>query len=228
MTPSLRLVPGLGLDAAAWRPTLAALPRRLREDVAAVELPGYGRRALRGADLTPPALADVLVGTGLLDRGSVLVGHSASCEVVVHVARRRPDLVAGLVLVGPTTDPRAASWPALAGRWLATARHERPGQVPALLRQYLRTGPVTMARAMEAARRDDVRRPLAEAACPVLVVRGRRDRICPADWARFLASTSGHAASRAVTLPQGGHMVPLTHGPLVALVLEDFVGALAR
>jgi hypothetical protein len=31
-----------------------------------------------------------------------------------------------LVLVGPTTDPRAARWPALAVRWLRTAPWERP------------------------------------------------------------------------------------------------------
>lgn len=228
MTPRLRLVPGLGLAATAWRPTLAALSEELRREAAVVELPGYGQRAERGADLTPPAAALLLLETGRADPGtSVLVGHSASCQVVVHAARRHPDRVAGLVLVGPTTDPRAPGWPALARRWLATARHEPPRQVPALVRQYARTGAMTMYRTMDAARHDDVRRPLAGAGGPVLVVRGRHDRICPGDWADHLV-TVAPGRGRAVTLEAGGHMVPSTHGSLVARVIDDFVATLGR
>lgn len=172
-------------------------------------------------------MAEVVLANHVpVDRRVLLVGHSAGCQVVVHAARRRPDAVAGLVLVGPTTDPRAASWPALAGRWLATARHEPPGQVPTLVRQYARTGPATMAQTMAAARRDDVRLPLGCVRCPVLVVRGPHDRICPVDWASGLASTAGHLA-RSVTLEAGSHMVPLTHGPRLAEVLEEFASTLA-
>jgi pimeloyl-ACP methyl ester carboxylesterase len=53
---------------------------------------------------------------------AVLLGHSASCQIVVQAAVRDPHRVTALVLVGPTTDPRARSWLGLAGRWLRTAR----------------------------------------------------------------------------------------------------------
>ena len=225
MSTAVRLVPGLGLDAAAWRPTLSALPDG-SYDVRVALLPGYGRRAGRTLDLRPAALAELLIGESCAGP-TVLVGHSASCQVVAQAARQRPDLVAGLVLVGPTTDPRAAGWPALAARWLATARHERPGQLPTLVRQYSRTGLATMARAMDAARRDDVRHALAAVRCPVLAIRGRHDRICPADWAAAVVVAAGGAGSRSVTLPAGGHMVPLTHGPLVGPVLDGFVSSLS-
>jgi pimeloyl-ACP methyl ester carboxylesterase len=133
-----------------------------------------------------------------------------------------PDRVAGLVLVGPTTDPAAATWPRLAARWLATARHETPRQVPTLVRQYRRTGLRTMRRAMDVARCDDVEDVLAGCGIPVLVLRGPHDRICPEPWAAAVARRGG-PGSRAVTLRGGGHMVPLTHGSLVAAEIRGLL-----
>lgn len=212
---ALVLVPGLGLGPEAWHPTLAALDGRLTPVV--VPLQGYGVPADRSADLRPEVLAGRLLERLPAQGRLVLAGHSASCQVVAHAARQAPHRVAGLFLVGPTTDPRARGWGRLAGRWLATAVHERPGQVPALVRQYHRTTLATMARAMEAARHDRIEETLTATACPALVVRGRHDRICPEAWAASLA--------RAVTLPAGGHMVPLTHGGLVARALGELVSA---
>jgi pimeloyl-ACP methyl ester carboxylesterase len=225
--PVVRLVPGLGLDGAAWRPTVESLPSAWSRGLDVALLPGYGERAARRADLRPAALAELLLDRWCpTDQQVVLVGHSASCQVVAEAARRRPDRVAGLVLIGPTTDPRADSWPSLARRWLATARHERVGEVPTLMRQYARTGLWTMARAMDAARRADVRDAVAASRCPVLVLRGPHDRICPADWAAALAGLAhnpvGARPSCSVTLTGGAHMVPLTHGRLVARELERF------
>jgi pimeloyl-ACP methyl ester carboxylesterase len=132
------------------------------------------------------------------------------------------DRVAGLVLVGPTTDPRARTWPALVRRWLRTARREDLGQMPGLLRQYARTGLVSMARGMSSARKDRLERTLDQVSCPVLVVRGRHDAICDESWARIVADVAPRG-SRAVTLPVGAHMVPSTHGPLVAAEVATFL-----
>jgi pimeloyl-ACP methyl ester carboxylesterase len=192
-------------------------------------LPGYGLPADGHEDLRPEVLAErlgaVLDGAGASPgEPSVLVGHSASCQVVVHAAGCRPDRVRGLVLIGPTTDPRASTWPRLAARWLATARHEDPRQVPALVKQYHRTGLSSMRRAMDAARHDRIEVALAATSCPVLVVRGLHDRICPPIWSEQVAgaATAG-ARSDAVTLPRGGHMVPLTRGRLVAEEIREFL-----
>lgn len=224
----LLLVPGIGLGCEAWRPTLLHVGDRALAHVET--LPGYGLPADADDDLRPAVLAERLrrlLGTegGDQPRGSaVLVGHSASCQVVVHAARRWPGRVRGLVLIGPTTDPHASSWPRLAARWLATARHEDPRQVPALVRQYHRTGLASMRRAMEAARHDRIDVTLAATSCPVLVLRGPHDRICPAPWSEQLAGArAGGAWSGAVTLPQGGHMVPLTRGRYVADEILQFL-----
>ena len=206
--PTLVVVPGLGLDARSWTPTLRHLHRAGGFSLAEVcLLPGSGLRGDRRTDLSPAALAERVLA--VLPAGPVvLAGHSSGCQVVAHAVRAASGPVAGVVLVAPTTDPRASRWDQLGRRWWRTAVHEDPRQLPALVRQYAATGPVTMARAAGAARRDRIDRVLAEVTCEVLVVRGPHDRLCPEEWARSLGRTE--------TLPAGGHMVPWTHGGEVA------------
>lgn len=216
------LLPGLGLGVPAWMPTVHGLIAHgwVVDQGAVRPLPGYGLGAGRRDDLRPRALAERLVDDWPEGPGrAVLMGHSASCQVAVHVAVLVPHRVEGLVLVGPTTDPRAATWPRLARRWLATARYEPPRQVPALLRQYRRTGLRTMTRAMDAARADRIEHEITGVTCPVLVLRGRHDAIAPPDWTARLAAGR---ARRAVTLAAGGHMVPLTSGGAVAAEIDAF------
>jgi pimeloyl-ACP methyl ester carboxylesterase len=222
--PSTRLVavPGLGLVPETVRRVLGSLAT----PSAAVSLPAYGRRAARRTALEPARLAEVLLAHLAAPTGpAVLVGHSASCQIVAEVAARVPDRVAGLVLVGPTTDPRAATWPGLVRRWLRTAVHERPGQLPLLVRAYARSGLGSMARGMDAARRHRLDRVLAAVHCPVLVVRGPHDAICPADWAAALAAATPEG--RAETLPAGAHMVPITHPAALAGAITAFLATLA-
>lgn len=188
-------------------------------------LPGLGRPAPRGHDVRPAALAGELLDR--LDPAAaptVLAGHSASCQVVAAAARAAPDRVAALVLVAPSTDPRAATWPRLLARWVATAVAEDPGQVPLLVRLYARTGPGSMRRTMDAARRHRIDEELADVTCPVLVVRGPWDRICPASWASSLVP--GGARRTSVTLGAGAHMVPITHGPAVGRTIGLFLRSL--
>jgi pimeloyl-ACP methyl ester carboxylesterase len=225
---ALLALPGLGLGPEAWRPTLQHLTAAGDRRADVLVCPGYGAPAHPRRDLAPSAIAeDALARFPTGDRRVVLLGHSASCQLAAHLARLDPSRVAGLVLVGPTTDPRAATWPRLQARWLATAVHETPRQVPTLARQYTRTTFTAMARAMEAARHDAIREALDTVTAPVLVVRGPHDRICPPDWADAVAAKGG-SGSRHLTLPAGGHMVPLTHGRLVADAVADFLTELDR
>ena len=214
-------VPGLGLSVQVPARTL----RRLQASTAStvVALPGYGVPGGGDDALDPTALAEHLLRRldALGVARAVLVGHSASCQIVVEAAVRSPDRVAGLVLVGPTTDPRADRWPRLAGRWLRTAAWERPHQVPLLVRDYTRTGPARMAWAMDAARRHRMEQVLPLVRCPVLVVRGRHDRIAPGDWIAALAAAARRG--RATSLPAGAHMVPITHPRDLAVAIGPFL-----
>lgn len=182
-------VPGLGLDGREWE----GVRRCLRDQTVdsgcdeVVLLPSLGRAAAPRSDLRVEAAAGRLMAAlPAHGPGVVLVGHSASCPVVIETAARCAR-VTGLVLVGPVTDPRAATWPRMLGQWTRTAVHERLWEVPVLVPQYYRTGPGSMVRGMNAMRvfRSDLA--LSRTSVPVSIVRGSRDRIAPLDWCQHLA-----------------------------------------
>jgi pimeloyl-ACP methyl ester carboxylesterase len=214
--PQIVAVPGLGLSAATPARLFPHLPGWA---CSAVELPAYGRPAPPRAALDPASLAGLLLDR-LPDGPVVLLGHSASAQVVAAAAAAAPARVAALVLVGPTTDPSAASWPGLVRRWLRTAGHERPGQVPQLVHDYTRTGPRSMARGMDAARRHRITGVLPAVGAPVLVVRGAHDAICPPAWAAAVAAAASDGCAE--SLRAGAHMLPLTHPDLLAARIAAF------
>lgn len=205
----LLAVPGLGLGVEAWSPALAEIGDG--EGTVRV-LPGYGVPVGPDGAPSPAELAVMLVGD--LSEPTTLLGHSASCQVVAHAARLRPDLVRRIVLVGPTTDPRARSWAGLAALWLRNAAHEDPRQVPSLLRQYRRTTLRSMLSTMAISRGDDLGGSLDAVECPVVLVRGVGDRIARREWVRSLAR--GGPGRVVVEVPAGAHMVPMTHPRILA------------
>ena len=219
-------VPGLGLSVHGWSPTLS----RMTSPSAgvAMALPAFGMRAGGGTALDPGASAERAIDRlDELGLGRVaLLGHSASCQVVAEVARRAPERVRALVLVGPTTDPDARAWGRLARRWVRTVRREPLWQVPLLLRDYTYSGLAGFARAIAAARHHRLDDVLADVRCPVLLVRGAHDHICPSAWLDRLAARSGHATTS--TVASSAHMIPLTHPDALAAVLARFLVTGAR
>ena len=214
--PRLVLVPGLGLDARSSR----RLRRRVAADV--VLLPGMGRSA------PVPALDDL--AARLRDRLGpgpvVLAGHSQGCQVVAAAAV--DPRVAGVVLLGPSTDPRLRAPSRLAGWWLQTAVREPWWQVPLIVTQWLTTGPRTMRALWRVAAPDRIDARLRVVGVPVTVVRGTRDRLCRPDWAAAVAAAA--PAGEVVEVPGAAHMTVQTHPDAVAAVLRAAVsrGAVAE
>jgi pimeloyl-ACP methyl ester carboxylesterase len=218
--PLVALVPGLGLDADEWN----AVRDELAGSSVVVLLPSLGQPAPRPADLSAEALATRLLE--LLPQGTptILVGHSASCPVVVSAASRSGDVV-GLVLVGPVTDPAAQSWPRMLRQWARTAAHERVSEAPILARQYWRTGPVSMLRGMNAVRRFRTDLALQSLTLPVEIIRGHKDRIATQDWSSELGRTShGHLT----TIDGAAHMIPLTHPEVIVAAVNRIRTATRR
>ena len=147
----------------------------------------------------------------------VLVGHSQSCQVVAAAAT--DPRVAGIVLCGPTTDPRMRRFRVLAWRWLRTAVAEPWWQVPLILRQWLHTGPRAMTALWRTASPDRIDARLSRLPVPVVVVRGTQDALCPADWAAHVAAAAPQG--RLVGLPGAAHMTVQTHPGEVAGVLRS-------
>lgn len=218
--PAVVLVPGLGLDDDAWDGLRLHLP--LTSQV--VRLPSLGLTAPRGLDVWVEDQAQRLLDHPDVAAAGpvVLVGHSASCAVVVEAALRSSDVV-GLVLLGPV-DPRATGWPRMAQQWLRTARHERPREVPRLLPQYLRTGLRSIIGGMDTMRVYRTDQAAVGLRVPVVVVRGERDRISQAPWCEELTAAPGR---RLDTVDRAGHMVNITHPWAVAAAVMDVVAVVA-
>jgi pimeloyl-ACP methyl ester carboxylesterase len=178
-----------------------------------------------GRSAPVPSVDDLAVAlrAGLGAGPVVLAGHSQGCQVVAAAAV--DPRVAAVVLLGPSTDPRLRRPAALAWEWLRTALREPWWQVPLVLAQWLTTGPRAMRALWRAAAPDRIDARLRAVRVPVTVVRGTRDRLCPAGWAAAVAAAAPRG--RVVEVPGAAHMTVQTHPDHVAAVLRSAVRAAA-
>lgn len=161
-----------------------------------VELPGFAGSGEPPHRLDVPgwaiAVASWLDATGS-DRGVVVAGHSSGTQVAARVAAARPTSVGGLVLASPTVDPVARSWPRLLVRWRLDARREPSDLTESHKPEWRRAGVRGLVHVVRAHLGDPpLEKLVPHLPMPLLVLRGREDRIATAEWAQQLA----HAAPR--------------------------------
>jgi pimeloyl-ACP methyl ester carboxylesterase len=205
-TAEVVVVPGLGalgylvplVDAcAAWT------------RVHLLDVPGFGHRS---TSRCPASLDDGgrAVAGWLRARASgpvLLVGHSTGAQAALRAALTSPAAVAAVALVGATFPPGLRRWLPLVRAALRTARHEDPRMIPAAGPDYLRGG-WRVVQLLRSALDDAPEEAAGRLPCPLLVVRGARDALCPRPWAEQLAARA--PAGRAAELP-GAHNIPFTH-----------------
>ena len=207
----LLLLHGLAGSAGNWSEVLPDLLKRYR--VLAVDLPGHAGsgRLPRGASTADFAAVAAAVLEAEAPGPALVAGHSFGGLVALRLARSRPELVRGLLLVSPAgiaTRTRSArtivavSTTIHPGRWVAPFRNryaERSWYRRALFRpMFVSDAAALTPRAthglLESQRwhgdtktagramvADDPRRDLAEIACPVVVLWGARDPQLPLD-----------------------------------------------
>ena len=110
--PHAIVLPGLSADWRALAPQIRML-RRLGWTVHVVDLPGFALGpALRPADARIDQLAEYVecVTRELHIDHALIVGHSLGGAVALHLALRRPSLVAGLVLISPASLGNSLHW----------------------------------------------------------------------------------------------------------------------
>lgn len=253
--PLVVLLHGFGGSTATWRDTAPALAAAGAE-VVAYDRPAFGFterilddaldafRARTGVDLYGPdgqvALLDALIDTLLDADGSgadasrpvVLVGHSAGGTLAAEYALRRPERLAGVVLVAPAilTTGGAPGWvrPVLAfppvarggpfvarlaargsDRLLDASWHDPTRVTDAMRAEYAAPQAVLD---WERGLWELVRAPGAlavaerpgDVAVPVLLVTGDDDRVVPTDDTRELAGLI--AGAELVVLERVGHI----------------------
>lgn len=187
----LILLHGLGCSSSAWLPSLRVFSKDDRSrTIIAPDFPGCGRSGCAGPALGITALADwvvQLMDVLEIERGCI-GGNSLGCQVAMALARRHPERVDALVLLGATTGhSQVPFWRyALGLLWDAFGEsvpynlHLAYMYAQMGLRRYLATVHHMMA--------DDPLAQASEIRCPTLILRGGRDRIVTEEMARGLAA----------------------------------------
>ncbi|MGR2752460.1 alpha/beta fold hydrolase [Agromyces arachidis] len=221
--PVFVLVHGIGMGHRYWSDLADALAREGR--VLALDLPGFGEAPEPDEPLTMSQsgdyLGDLIEAEGL-DRPVVLVGHSMGSQIVAETAVQRPALVASVVLIAPTVNPRERSSVAQGLRLLEDPSLTRPKVVALGIRSYLQAGPRWYFKKLRQMLDHRLELVLPDVAAPALVIRGEHDRLAPRPWAEQVSLMLPRG--RYVEVPDRGHETMVTAGDRVA----DLVARHAR
>ncbi|WP_146239626.1 alpha/beta fold hydrolase [Curtobacterium sp. MCSS17_011] len=219
--PTVVFVHGIGMSHRSFARSQRAVAAEHR--TISVDLPGFGWLPAAGRRLSIEELGDVVVRAvrHLVDGDLVLVGQSMGAQVVVESARRHPETVAAIVLVGPVIDSERRSLP------LQALDLGRDGFVEGVrmnavlvtdyvrsMRQYTRElGPML---------RYPTERTITEVTQPVLVVRGTQDPIARHDWSARVAAAAPNGTFVELA---GPHHVQERQPDAFARLLETFRSA---
>ncbi len=240
--PLVVCLPGMGELRSLYRLTAPALAAAGFQ-VAAMDLRGHGDSdaTFRSYD-DVAASRDALALVEYLGGPAVLIGSSMGAGAAVWAAAERPEVVSGLVLIGPfVRDPPANSLSsaffrvAMCGPWapaLWTAYLPKlyPGRRPtdfadhrlAIAASMRRPGHSRAFRQTTRTSHAAVEARLQEVVAPTLVVMGGRDPDFPdpEEEARFIA---GLLDADVLVVPDAGHYPHVEYPEVVNPVIIDFV-----
>ena len=197
------LIHGAPTDASSWS-LVADEPALAGVRVVVPDRLGYGNSSAR-VETSLAAHAASL--DGLIGPGTVVVGHSYGGPVALRVAAMYPERVAGLVLVASASDPAMDDTLTLRGL-VDNMAAVVPASWSAANRELL---DLTRERAL-------LEPMLAGITCPVVVLHGTWDPVCPHDGETgYLGLALGNAESVTITsVPRAGHNIHRSHPELVA------------
>lgn len=211
------LLHGIGMG----RSVYLDLARRLRGRVVAVDLPGFGEAPEPERTLTMARHADLVAAylrsAGLT--GAIAIGHSMGSQIAAELAARHPDLVAGVVLAGPTVNSAARTIGAQAGLFLLDLLGEPPIVLWRGAREYLRSGP-HLVRKMRAMIVHEPEKALRGIQCAVLVMRGETDPLAPMSWCREILDCVSEGEIEVVR--DHGHETLISDAEPAARLIQDF------
>jgi len=128
-SPPVILLAGCGMPSYAWDPVVRLLAGHR---IVRLDRPGMGGTPWPGRLPTLAEETATVTELAAEHPSGVVVAHSMASFHAEATIRRRPDLVAGLVLVDGSVEPTPRP-PVGEGAWLAVARGaERAAQIPAL------------------------------------------------------------------------------------------------
>lgn len=176
-------------------------------EVYSIDLPGFGGLPKPAKSPTVTEMARAL--TRVLEeqqlQGAVLVGHSMGAQWAVEAAVQRPELVSGVVLIGPVADDRNRTfWSQSVALAFDTLGEPLDGNV-LVFADYLRCGPRWYLAQLREMLSYPLEKRVGDLAAAPLIVRGGRDPIAGPEWSERLRAHAG--AGPLVTVPGHRHLV---------------------
>ena len=220
-TRPIVLVHGLGVSGRYLLPTAARLAAR--HDVYVPELPGFGDSGRPAHPLDLRELAAVLAAWAREHElgPAVFLGNSMGCQVLTELAVRHAELVERLVFIGPTVDRHARSFVGQTIRLLRDGVFAPPSLIRIVVADYVRAGPVRVARTGRHALAHRLEERLPHVAARVLVIRGGRDQLVSQEWAEEVAELLPHG--QLVVIPRSPHPANYTAPAQVVREIERFL-----
>jgi pimeloyl-ACP methyl ester carboxylesterase len=220
--PNVVMIHGIGISSRYFLPTAVLLSPECR--VLIPDLPGFGlsEKPKGDGELHVKGLSDWLAAWtrayGLESAG--IIGNSFGCQIAADFARRYPQMVECVVLVGPTTDPQGSSLREQLRRWHQNDPHEPIEKRYICWRDYLDCGLGQVVRSFRASLADHIEGNLPHVKAPTLVVRGSRDPIVPLRWAE--EATRLLPNGKLVVIPGAYHTVNFSSPLELVRVIRPF------
>ena len=235
--PDLILLHGWGMHAGIWGDLPAQLAAHFR--VTTLDLPGHGRSREAFTGSTLAAFTDAVAQ--VCAAPAVWLGWSLGGLIALDAARRYPDKVTKLVLVGATPKfvqgpdwPHAVPAEVFSGFASSLVRDYRgtllrflslqvgANEVTRLILKNLRTQifqhgepqPAALTAGLSILQLSDLRSSLAEIETPTLIVHGSHDRLAPPAAGEYLAAQLARA--RLWRIDGAGHAPFLSHAAAFA------------
>ncbi|ASP34570.1 alpha/beta fold hydrolase [Labrenzia sp. VG12] len=231
--PRLVLIHGVGLRAEAWAGQLPDLAGSF--EVLAPDLAGHGESDGFAEEPTLQAFSDRLAG--LLNRDTVLVGHSMGAMIALDLAFRNPDAVRGVVALNAIYRRTTAAGEAVRQRAGQLDGVHGPDPEPTLARWFgdraspernacagwLRSvDPESYRHAYRVFASEDGPSDagLRSLNCPALFMTGREEPNSTPAMSEAMAALA--ADGRCRVLAGAAHMMPMTHAAEVTAAIQAF------
>lgn len=215
------LVHGIGVSSKYFEP----LARRLHVagDVLLIDLPGFGGLPQPRNPLSIAGFARTVSRAieEVQAPDPVLVGHSMGAQVVTDLLVRE-QLTGPAVLIGAPVNPAEPRVWQQARRFAQSSAHETRRTRLVAMRAYVRCGPAWFLEVLPAMMRYPISEQLTRVRADVLVLRGERDLVAPAEWLDAMEHALPQA--RAATIPGASHAVVYDHSDEVADLILEHVG----
>lgn len=220
------LVHGIGMGISYFAQLSASLESHGR--VVAIDLPGFGDAPEPAHALTMAAMGKVLIDFVELEElgHPVLVGHSMGTQVVAEAAAQRPDLFPEVVLVAPTVNRHERTVRRQAWRMAQDLFGESPQVLGIGMRNYAKTGPRWFIKKLRSMMDHAVEDTLVQIQAHTLVIRGKRDPVCPPAWVEEVTALIPNATM--VEVDGRGHETMVKDGACVAGYILDHISPVGQ